>query len=98
MSAESPNVSCRSCDGPNLTTVLDLGETPLADRMPNADQVNEPEPFFPLEVAFCEDCALVQILETVPPEVLFCDDYPYFSSFSDTLLEHSRPNVEELIE
>jgi SAM-dependent methyltransferase len=52
---------------------------------------------FPLEVSFCEDCALVQILETVPPEVLFCDDYPYFSSFSDTLLEHSRSNVEELV-
>ncbi|HHQ13886.1 MAG TPA: methyltransferase domain-containing protein, partial [Chromatiales bacterium] len=51
-----------------------------------------------LEVAFCNDCSLVQITETVDPEILFCDDYPYFSSFSDTLLEHSRRNVEELIE
>jgi SAM-dependent methyltransferase len=39
----------------------------------------------------------VQILETVNPELLFCDNYPYFSSFSDTLLEHSRSNVEELV-
>jgi SAM-dependent methyltransferase len=65
--------------------------------MPTEEQLSEPEPMFPLEVSFCEDCALVQILETVPPEVLFCDDYPYFSSFSDTLLEHSRSNVEELV-
>ncbi len=98
MSQKNNGVSCRSCGSSNLMTVLDLGETPLADRMPSKEQLGEPEPVFPLEVAFCEDCALVQILETVPPEVLFCDDYPYFSSFSDTLLEHSRANVEELIE
>jgi len=40
----------------------------------------------------------VQILETVPPEVLFCDDYPYYSSFSPALLAHSRENVLELIQ
>jgi SAM-dependent methyltransferase len=40
---------------------------------------------------------LVQIRETVAPEVLFAADYPYFSSFSNYLLEHSRRNVEELI-
>jgi SAM-dependent methyltransferase len=97
MASNSKKTSCRSCRGDNLKIVLDLGKTPLADRMPNEVQLNEPEPVFPLEVAFCEDCALLQILETVPPEVLFCEDYPYFSSFSDTLLEHSRENVNELI-
>jgi SAM-dependent methyltransferase len=66
--------------------------------MPSKEQLGDPEPTFPLEVVFCEGCALVQILETVSPEVLFCDDYPYFSSFSDALLKHSRANVEELIE
>lgn len=97
MSSGHSDGQCRSCGGDHLTIVLDLGETPLADRMPSEAQVGEHEPMFPLEVAFCRDCALVQILETVPPEVLFCDDYPYFSSFSDTLLEHSQANVEELI-
>jgi hypothetical protein len=50
-----------------------------------------------LEVVFCPQCTLVQIRETVAPEVLFASDYPYFSSFSNYLLEHSRRNVEELI-
>jgi len=98
MTTDTTEASCRSCGGSNLATVLDLGETPLADRMPTEAQLADPEPVFPLEVSFCKDCSLVQILETVPPEVLFCEDYPYFSSFSDTLLEHSRDNVEELIE
>ena len=98
MSKPIAEKSCRSCGGDGLSVVLDLGSTPLADRMPTAEQLNDPEPTFPLTLVYCRDCALVQIRETVPPEVLFCDDYPYFSSFSDTLLEHSRANVEELIE
>jgi SAM-dependent methyltransferase len=76
---------------------MDLGRTPLADRLPTRAQLTEPEPLFPLEVAFCQGCALVQILETVPPQVLFCAEYPYYSSFSDTLLRHSAANVGELV-
>jgi SAM-dependent methyltransferase len=51
----------------------------------------------PLDLAFCPSCALVQITETVDPEILFCRDYPYFSSTSKAYLEHSRKNAEELI-
>jgi hypothetical protein len=53
---------------------------------------------FPLNVAFCPHCSLVQLLETVPPEELFCQDYPYYSSFSPALLQHSRTNALDLIE
>jgi SAM-dependent methyltransferase len=88
---------CRSCEQSGLEVFLDLGWTPLADRLLTAEQFKEPEPRYPLEVAFCPGCKLVQILETVPPEVLFCDKYPYYSSFSPALLEHSRANVMDLI-
>jgi len=57
----------------------------------------ENEPRYPLDVAFCSSCSLVQILETVPPEELFGADYPYFSSFTDTLLRHSEANVNERV-
>jgi len=88
---------CRSCQQPGLEVFLDLGWTPLADRILSAEQLKEPEPCYPLEVAFCPGCKLVQILETVPPDVLFCDKYPYYSSFSPSLLQHSRENVMDLI-
>jgi hypothetical protein len=91
-------VACRSCGGKELKPFLDLGVAPLADRLPSEQQLREPEPKYPLEVAYCPGCSLMQILETVPPEVLFCDEYPYFSSFSDALLRHSRDNVLDLIE
>ena len=89
--------ACRSCGSVGLESVLDLGSTPLADRLPTEAQLSEPEPTFPLAVAFCPVCGLMQIRETVPPEILFCEDYPYFSSFSDALLRHSCENVLELI-
>ena len=88
---------CRSCRGENLSVFLSLGNMPLSDGLLAADDLGQQEPRYPLDVAFCPDCALVQILETVPPERLFGADYPYFSSFTDTLLKHSAANVEARI-
>ncbi|MDY6989597.1 MAG: class I SAM-dependent methyltransferase [Thermodesulfobacteriota bacterium] len=90
-------VRCRSCGQPGLEVFLDLGKTPLADRLLTEKQLKQPESHHPLEAAFCSNCSLVQILETVPPERLFCDEYPYYSSFSPSLLAHSRENASHLI-
>ena len=79
---------CRSCGSKKLTKILDLGETPLADRLLTQDTLEHPEPKAPLDLVICENCSLVQILATVSPEVLFCDDYPYYSSVSPYLMKH----------
>ena len=89
---------CRSCNQAGLTGVLDLGMMPLSDGLLTEEQLAGSEEKFPLEVAYCPNCSLVQILETVPPKKLFCEDYPYYSSFSKALLEHSRRNVLSLIQ
>jgi SAM-dependent methyltransferase len=90
--------TCRLCRSTGIEAILSLGDTPLADRFRRKEQLSELEPRFPLNVAFCPKCGLVQLLETVPPEMLFCDDYPYYSSFSPALLRHSRENALNLIE
>jgi len=90
-------VPCRSCGHAPLQLVLSFGWTPLADRLLRQDQLKQPEITAPLDLAFCPHCTLVQISESVSPEILFCEDYPYFSSVSRTLLDHSRENAEELI-
>ena len=82
--------TCRSCRSSRLAPVLDLGETPLADRLVDPARAAEPELRFPLNVVLCEDCSLIQITETVRPDILYADAYPYYSSFSPALLEHSR--------
>lgn len=91
-------VGCRSCGSTVFRPFLDLGTTPLADRLLRADQLNEPEITADLEVVFCPDCTLVQITETVRPEILFCEDYPYFSSVSGNLLAHFRKSAQHLLE
>jgi SAM-dependent methyltransferase len=88
---------CRSCEHGELEVFLDLGVTPLADRFVAHHQLQAVEPHFPLRVGFCPNCSLVQILDSVSPQMLFCEEYPYFSSFSPQLLDHSRQNVLERI-
>ena len=98
MTIGAPTVPCRSCGSSHLRPFLDLGTTPLSDALVRPEHLGEPESRFPLEVAFCPDCTLVQILEEVPPDKLFVENYLYFSSFSDLLLDHSRRHAEWLIE
>jgi hypothetical protein len=86
---------CRSCASADLHVILELGSTPLANALLKPDELDRPEPRFPLTLLFCGACGLVQIRETVEPEVLF-GHYLYFSSFSTTLLEHARDEVEML--
>ena len=96
--APTTSPSCRSCGAGALQTFLSLGQMPLPDALLRADQLDGHEPRFPLEVAFCPECTLVQILEEVPPEQLFVDNYLYFSSFSDGLMRHVREYSHRMIE
>ena len=89
---------CRACGSAKLDEILAFGEMPLSDGLLSESQLKEHELRFPLTLLFCQECSLVQIRETVDPEVLFGADYPYFSSFSDAWLRHCRDNVLELIE
>ena len=87
--------ACRSCGASALTLVLSLGRTPLANALLTREQLTQPEPRYPLELAFCQACTLVQITETVPPGALF-GDYLYFSSYSDTMLRHAQALADRL--
>ncbi len=89
--------ACRSCGKVNLYPILSLGRTPLANALLKADQLDNVEEVFPLDLVFCPNCTLVQITETVPPEKLF-RDYFYFSSFSDTVLENAKNSAAQFIE
>ncbi len=55
------------------------------------------EPFYPLRALVCGNCFLVQLEEFETPEQIF-SDYPYFSSYSSSWLEHSRRYSDQIIE
>ncbi|HEX3159056.1 MAG TPA: class I SAM-dependent methyltransferase [Gemmatimonadaceae bacterium] len=88
--------ACRACGEEDVIPLLSLGSTPLANSLLTPEQLGEPETVYPLDLVFSPTSALVQITETVPPEVLF-RDYLYFSSFSDTMLKHAEAIVTRLI-
>jgi SAM-dependent methyltransferase len=72
---------------------VDLGMSPLCESYITAELFDAMEPFYPLRVFVCERCFLVQLKEYVPPESIF-SDYAYFSSYSDSWVEHARRYVE----
>lgn len=89
--------SCRSCGVTHLEPILSLGQTPLANALLTAEQLPAPEACYPLETAYCSACSLLQLTDSVPPEQLF-SEYLYFSSFSDTMLRHSRELVTRMLD
>src|SRR5436190_22566943 len=89
-------VNCRSCGGDDLRVILDLGSQPIANALLNEAELGCPETRFALAVAFCPACALLQVTETVPADILYRREYPYFSSSSPALLKHSAEHVETL--
>ncbi len=95
--AAVPVEACRSCGGLPPRPFLSLGRTPIANRLLRPGDLAEPEPVFPLEVGFCESCTLVQLTHALPAEEIFGADYPYFSSFSDTLCRHADRHARDLI-
>ncbi|MET0366236.1 MAG: class I SAM-dependent methyltransferase [Sphingobium sp.] len=80
---------CRFCDAPVAQSFVDLGSMPLANAYLTQAQLAAPEPSYPLRVFVCETCWLVQADSFVPPEDIF-SHYAYFSSYSDSWVEHAR--------
>jgi len=95
--SDSQPTGCRSCGYTKVQNVLSLGRTPLANALLHKQQLAEPEETYPLDLAFCSNCSLVQITETVAPEKLF-REYVYLSSFSDTMQRHAEEISAALLE
>ena len=87
-------MACRSCGGRKLSTFVDLGSTPLANSYVDPSHAEEVEPTYPLHAKVCETCFLVQLDHTVQPEQIF-SEYAYFSSYSESWLEHARRFAQE---
>lgn len=92
----SVRTTCRVCGQASLSRVLALGKMPIADHLPLTK--NAPEPQIPLTLVHCNHCSLVQIEESVLPELLYGGDYPYFTGISPTLVKHFADSAMHLIE
>ena len=88
--------TCRFCGSALDVTVADLGVSPHANAFVRADQLTAMEPFYPLRALVCGRCFLVQLSHFAAPEGIFTD-YAYFSSFSDTWLQHAEAYASDMV-
>ncbi|MFJ6604943.1 methyltransferase domain-containing protein [Streptomyces lydicus] len=83
---------CRLCGSEAMASVVDLGATPPCESFLATDQLDQPEPAYPLHLRVCTDCWLAQIPPLITPEETF-SEYAYFSSYSTSWVEHARTFV-----
>ena len=88
---------CLFCEAPLRTTFVDLGMHPLCESYLSAEHLNQMEPFYPLHVFVCERCFLVQLQEYVSPSDIF-SEYAYFSSYSDSWVQHAKQYTDMIID
>lgn len=88
-------LTCRFCSAPLCESFADLGMSPLSNAYLDAGQLQSSETFYPLHAYVCSECRLVQLPAHESPENIF-SNYAYFSSYSDSWLEHCRTYVETI--
>lgn len=87
---------CRSCGSSALRDVISFGKVPLTAHFPMPSDPVDTEKLFELDLVSCVDCTLVQLRETPPAALIFDENYPYFSSLSQTLMDASRDFADEI--
>ena len=88
---------CRFCGASLEHTFCDLGMSPLSNSFLSEQQLQQMEPFYPLHAYVCEKCFLVQLQEFESPQHIFAQDYAYFSSYSQTWLDHARNYADYMV-
>ncbi len=90
-------MNCRHCGIPLTHNLIDLGFAPPSNAYLTVDNLSNPEVYFPLRVKVCDNCWLVQTEDYQKSHELFLPNYAYFSSTSETWLEHAEKFANQAI-
>ena len=88
---------CRFCNIALEHVFIDLVNSPASNSFLTADELNEPEIFYPLKVYTCHNCFLVQVDEYKKSDKIFDNKYVYFSSYSKSWLKHAKEYTEMMV-
>lgn len=83
-------MNCRFCDAPLRHVFLDLGFSPPSNAYRSNVDLSRPELYYPLKLYVCGTCWLVQTEDHTRPDELFSSDYAYYSSVSQSSLNHAE--------
>lgn len=87
--------TCRACHSKLLYHFLSLGLMPKPNGFLKKEDLEKPEPFYPLDVDFCEACGMVQLKQVIKPSEMF-DHYVYASSASIPMVEHLQEMADSI--
>src|SRR5882757_9991916 len=90
-------MQCRFCKTELKHVFIDLVNSPASNSFLSAEQLNEPESFYPLKVYTCHECFLVQVDEYKKSDAIFSGDYVYFSSYSTSWLQHAKKYTDMMV-
>jgi hypothetical protein len=91
-------MQCRFCTTGLEHVFIDLVNSPASNSFLTAEQLNEPETFYPLKVYTCHNCFLVQVDEYKKSDAIFNSNYVYFSSYSTSWLKHASAYADKMTE
>ncbi len=91
-------MKCRHCNTELKHVFVDLVNCPPSNDMLKEEQLNEPEPFYPLKIFTCHNCFLVQVDEMKKADKIFDSEYTYFSSYSTSWLAHAKKYVDMMMD
>ena len=89
-------MKCRHCQTELLNSFIDLGSAPPSNSYLTREALQGPETWYPLHVLICDSCWLVQTADFAKRDEFFSADYAYFSSFSNSWLQHAKTYVETM--
>jgi len=91
-------MNCRHCHASLEHVFLDLGFAPPSNAYLKVEDLTKPELYFPLKLYVCTYCWLVQTEDYARADELFTGDYAYFSSVSQSWLDHAARYAEKITE
>lgn len=89
-------MKCRHCHAELEHVFLDLGYAPPSNAYLSKEGLRAPETTYPLKLNVCDQCWLVQTEDYTEADELFSGDYAYFSSTSQSWLEHAARYTESI--
>jgi len=84
--------NCRVCHSKNIKSVADFGNIKISTFV---DNPNDDLGSAPLELLECQNCTLVQLAHTVPPEIMY-HTYWYESSTNKVIADNLRDIVTQI--
>ena len=91
-------MKCRHCSSSLNHIFIDLGFSPPSNAYLSKHDLDKGEIYLPLKIFVCDQCWLAQTKDYAKQDTLFGSDYAYFSSFSNSWLEHAEQYVEMITE